>query len=138
MSKSNNNSMERAVMPTDIALIGMSARFPGAATPDEFWCNLRDGKESIVELSDAILKEAGVSESERADPHYVKRAPLLKGVEWFDAGFFGLSPNEAAVMDPQHRLFLECGWHALESAGYDPDAFDVKQVNRQFQQCWTG
>ena len=124
MSKKNNSLTQRTVSPTDVALIGISSRLPGAATPDDFWKNLHDGKESIVELSDAVLQEAGVSEAERSDPHYVKRAPQLKGVEWFDAGFFGLSPNEAAIMDPQHRLFLECGWHALESAGYDPDTFD--------------
>ncbi len=110
--------------PTDIAIVGHSARLPGASTADEFWDNLRNGRESIVDLSDEDLLAAGVPPERLENPNYVKRAPLLRGVEWFDAAFFGLNPNEAAVMDPQHRLFLECGWHALEDAGYDPSRFD--------------
>lgn len=108
---------------TDIAIVGLSLKFPGASSAAEFWDNLREGRESIVDLTDEELLAAGVLPSLLVDPQYVKRAPLLKGVGWFDAAFFGLNPNEASVMDPQHRLFLECGWHALEDAGYDPATF---------------
>ena len=112
------------ISPTDIAIVGMSLRVPGADTPAQFWENLKDGKESIVDIDDETLLRHGATEQDLADPLYVKRAPLLRQIEWFDAAFFGLNPNEASVMDPQHRLFLECGWHALEDAGYNPATFD--------------
>ena len=63
---------------------------------------------------------AGVDPSLVANPNYVKAAPILRDVEMFDASFFGYSPKDAALMDPQHRLFLEVCWEAFESAGYDP------------------
>lgn len=122
---SNNKKIDLTeYSETDIAVVGISLRLPGASSQDEYWRNLREGRESIDDLSDDDLLASGVAASTLADPNYVKRAPLLKRVEWFDAAFFGLNPNEASVMDPQHRLFLECGWHALEDAGYDPADFD--------------
>ncbi len=75
---------------------------------------------SITTLSDAELIEAGVSPADLKLPGYVKRAPLLEDVEYFDASFFGYTPTEALKMDPQQRVFLECAWEALEHAGYDP------------------
>ena len=86
--------------------------------------NLRRGKESIVTLSDQELRDAGVSEKTLADPAYVRRAPLLDGIDEFDADFFGFPPLAARVLDPQHRLFLQCAWHALEDADCDPARFD--------------
>src|SRR5215831_11323417 len=103
----------------DIAIIGMSCRFPGAATVEDYWKNLCDGVESVTFFSDQELLAAGVAPSLIADPNYVKAAPLLRGVEMFDAAFFGYLPKDAALMDPQQRLFLEVCWEAVENAGYD-------------------
>ena len=103
-----------------IAVIGMAGRFPGAANVDAFWDNLRNGVESIRVFSHDELEAAGVPESLIADPRYVRARGVLDGVELFDAGFFGYTPREAEVMDPQHRVFLECAWEALERSGYDP------------------
>ena len=107
-----------------IAVVGMAGKFPGANDVSAFWSNLRRGKESIVTLSEQELRDAGVSEKTLADPAYVRRAPLLDGIDEFDADFFGLPPVAAQVLDPQHRLFLQCAWHALEDAGCDPARFD--------------
>ncbi len=107
-----------------IAVIGMACRFPGASTPDAFWRNLREGRESIRRFSDAELREAGVPAAERDDPAYVPANGVLDDVELFDAAFFGFSPLEASITDPQHRLFLEVAWQALEDAGYHPGEFD--------------
>ncbi|OSC40413.1 type I polyketide synthase [Mycobacterium decipiens] len=107
-----------------IAVVGMAGKFPGANDVSAFWSNLRRGKESIVTLSEEELRDAGVSEKTLADPAYVRRAPLLDGIDEFDADFFGFPPLAAQVLDPQHRLFLQCAWHALEDAGCDPARFD--------------
>lgn len=110
----------------DIAIIGMSCRFPGAASAEEYWKNLCDGVESITFFSDQKLLGAGVDPSLIANPTYVKAAPMLRDVEMFDAAFFGYSPKDAALMDPQQRLFLEVCWEAFEDAGYDPAAYPGK------------
>jgi phthiocerol/phenolphthiocerol synthesis type-I polyketide synthase E len=107
-----------------IAVVGMAGKFPGANDVSAFWSNLRRGEESIVTLSGQELRDAGVSEKTLADPAYVRRAPLLDGIDEFDADFFGFPPQAARVLDPQHRLFLQCAWHALEDAGCDPARFD--------------
>jgi acyl transferase domain-containing protein len=104
----------------DIAIIGMAGRFPGAASLEDFWRNIRDGVESISFLTNEELLAAGVTPDRFNHPHYVKATSRLDKIEWFDAAFFGIPPREAEVMDPQHRLFLECAWEALESAGYVP------------------
>lgn len=106
------------IRDSDIAIIGMACRFPGAPDIDAFWRNLRDGVESIRRFSDDELRAAGIEADVLADPHYVRAGAVLDGVELFDPAFFGMSPREAEVMDPQHRLFLECSWQALEFAGY--------------------
>ena len=105
---------------SDVAIIGLSCRFPGATTPEEYWKNLCRGIESITFFSDQELVASGVDPSLVANPNYVKAAPILRDVEMFDASFFGYSPKDAALMDPQHRLFLEVCWEAFENAGYDP------------------
>ena len=84
--------------PDDIAIIGMSGRFPGARNIAEFWENLRDGKESVSFFSDEELK--GIDPSLLNDPSYVKAGGVLEGVDLFDAAFFGINPREAEVMDP--------------------------------------
>ncbi|HEY2738593.1 MAG TPA: beta-ketoacyl synthase N-terminal-like domain-containing protein, partial [Thermoanaerobaculia bacterium] len=83
------------------------------------WENLCAGVESIVRFSDEELQAAGVDPALRRDPRYVPAGGALDGVELFDADFFGYTPREAEILDPQHRLFLECAWEALEDAGYD-------------------
>jgi acyl transferase domain-containing protein/acetyltransferase-like isoleucine patch superfamily enzyme/acyl carrier protein len=102
----------------------MACRFPGARNIDQYWRNLRDGVESVTWLSDREIKSEGVSSDLLKNPHYIKAARLLEDLEMFDARFFGLSPKEGAIMDPQHRHFLECSWEALEHAGHSPDRFD--------------
>src|SRR5215216_5677674 len=104
---------------SEIAVIGMSCRFPGAKSPKEFWKNLRDGIESISFLRDEEVEPSNIDPANLNDPNYVKAASILDEIEYFDASFFGFSPREAEVMDPQHRLFLECAWEALEDSGYD-------------------
>ena len=104
----------------DVAIIGMSCRFPGANNVEEFWNNLCNGVESISFFEDAEILASGVQEELLKDPNYVKASPILKDVEGFDADFWGYSPKEAQLLDPQQRLFLECAWESLEDAGYDP------------------
>ncbi|MEW5928794.1 MAG: SDR family NAD(P)-dependent oxidoreductase [Gemmatimonadota bacterium] len=106
-----------------IAIVGMSGRFPGAGDVDEFWRNLRDGVESITHFSEEELERASIDPAELADPAYVRARAVLDGIEDFDAAFFDFTPREATLTDPQHRLFLECAYEALESAGYDPRAY---------------
>ena len=108
---------------TEIAVIGFFGRFPGAKNTHEFWGNLRDGVESISFLTDEELDALGVASSVREEPNYVRASAMLDDVEMFDASFFGYSPKEAEIIDPQHRIFLECAWAALENAGYNPETY---------------
>ncbi|PYP88087.1 MAG: hypothetical protein DMF61_08285 [Blastocatellia bacterium AA13] len=107
----------------DVAIIGMAGRFPGARNVDEFWKKLCDGEECITFFSDEELAELGIDDEVLKDSSYVKASGLLEGAGRFDAGFFGFLPREAELMDPQHRVFLECAWHAFEDAGYDPGRY---------------
>jgi phthiocerol/phenolphthiocerol synthesis type-I polyketide synthase E len=116
MTSSTANSLP----PNAVAVIGMAGRFPGANSVAEFWRNLAADRESIVSLSEEDLLAAGVTEKALANHSYVRRAALLDGIDEFDATFFGFTPQVARMMDPQHRLFLQSAWHALEDAGYDP------------------
>jgi len=108
---------------TEIAIIGMACRVPGARSTDEFWTNLTQGKETIVRLTDEELLAAGVPAEVVSDPRYVKARGVLQQAEWFDASFFGFTPKKAELTDPQNRVFLECAWEVLESAGYDPQRY---------------
>jgi acyl transferase domain-containing protein len=108
----------------DIAVIGMSVRFPKAKNLDEYWQILREGKEAITFFSDEELEASGISPDTFNDSHYVKAGAILEDIECFDAPFFGCNPREAELLDPQHRLLLEEAWAALEDAGYvseEPD-----------------
>ncbi|WP_395665188.1 amino acid adenylation domain-containing protein [Methylocella sp.] len=105
-----------------VAIIGVAARYPGAADVGEFWRNLRAGVESISRFSPGDLEDA-FDAATRADPAYVPARSILEGVENFDAGFFAMHAREAELTDPQHRVLLECAWNALEDAGYDPAAY---------------
>jgi acyl transferase domain-containing protein len=108
------------------AIVGMSGRFPGAPNIDKFWENISNGVESIKPLSDDELREAGVDQKLIDNPDYVKVFSGLKGIDLFDAGFFNFTPREAEVTDPQLRLLLECGYEALEQAGYPSSKTDEK------------
>lgn len=105
----------------DLAIVGMAVRLPGAANTGEFWTNLRDGVESRHEVVAEDLIAAGLDPSLLDDPTYVPACMPLEDVDKFDASFFGINPREAQMMDPQHRIFLECCWTAMEDAGYAPD-----------------
>ena len=103
----------------EIAVVGLAGRFPGARTVDQLWDNLRNGRESIHFFTDEELLASGVDPELVANPDYVKAKGILGEIDQFDAGLFGLSPREVELMDPQHRIFLECCWEALERAGYN-------------------
>ncbi|MFD2169214.1 amino acid adenylation domain-containing protein [Tumebacillus lipolyticus] len=109
---------------TDIAVIGMAGRFPGAQDVDQFWQNLREGVESITHFTEEELLAEGHDLQMLQAPNYVKAAGVLEDIEWFDADFFGINPREAEIMDPQHRIFLETAWQALERAGYDSESYE--------------
>ncbi|MBD2207318.1 acyltransferase domain-containing protein [Calothrix sp. FACHB-1219] len=117
------NHQEAFNEPESIAVIGMDGRFPGAKNLNSFWQNLRDGVESISSFTDAELLASGVDAQLLQDPNYVKAKGVLTDIELFDAAFFGFNPKEAAITDPQHRLFLECAWTALENAGYNSEIY---------------
>ncbi|HET9711144.1 MAG TPA: type I polyketide synthase, partial [Pyrinomonadaceae bacterium] len=102
----------------EIAVIGMAGRFPGAKNLEQFWQNLCDGVESINFFTDEELLARGGDARLLDDPNYVKAEAVLDDIEMFDASFFGYTPREASLIDPQHRLFLEHAWEALENAGY--------------------
>ena len=117
--KNRKQKQRRTFSGSDIAIIGMSGRFPGASNINEFWDNLRDGVESIsvftpeeLEVNDTTLL---------SNPNYVKAGAILPDIDMFDAPFFGYSAREAEIMDPQQRIFLECAWEAIETAGYNPE-----------------
>jgi amino acid adenylation domain-containing protein len=105
-----------------IAIVGMAGRFPGAKNIDEFWRNLCAGVESVSHFEESELEDSFSAEIRGAD-NFVKARPILDGVDQFDAPFFAMHAREAELTDPQHRLFLECSWEALEDAGYDPAAY---------------
>ncbi|MGD2090955.1 MAG: SDR family NAD(P)-dependent oxidoreductase [Candidatus Aminicenantes bacterium] len=123
----DNQSLEKQVNRTglEIAVIGMAGRFPGAKDIDEFWENLKDGVESISFLTDEELKEKKISARWLKNPGYVtSKGGVIEGKEFFDSSFFDYTPLEAALMDPQFRVFHECVWHALEHTGYDPYSYE--------------
>ena len=104
-----------------IAIVGAVGRFPGARDITQFWQNLAAGVESVSALTDAHLAEAGFDPARlRSDSRYVPVRGVVEQAEWFDASFFGFTPRDAQLTDPQHRLFLEAAWEALETANCDP------------------
>jgi amino acid adenylation domain-containing protein len=107
----------------DIAIVGMGGRFPGAKGVEELWRNVAGGREGITFFTAEELLAAGVDPAMVANPNYVRAKGILGDVDLFDAAFFGLNPREVELMDPQHRIFLEIAWEALEHAGWDSDRF---------------
>jgi len=109
----------------EIAVIGMTGRFPGAKNVSEFWENLKNGVESISFLSDEEIAGSEEALRMKANPNYVNsKGGVLEDIEYFDAYFFGYTPLEAEIMDPQIRIFLECTWEVLENSGYTPGYYD--------------
>ena len=103
-----------------VAVIGMACRYPGAPDVESFWRLLVEGREGIARLDAAALAAEGLDPALLDQPGHVPARGVVDGADLFDAAFFGFSPRDAVVMDPQHRVLLECAWHALEDAGYDP------------------
>ncbi|EAU62811.1 oxidoreductase, short chain dehydrogenase/reductase family [Stigmatella aurantiaca DW4/3-1] len=104
-----------------VAIVGMAGRFPGAADVESFWQHLIQGAEGIRAFTDEELLARGVPPALLSREHFIKAGAVLEQVDTFDASLFGYSPREAALMDPQHRIFLECAWEALERSGQWPD-----------------
>ncbi len=107
-----------------VAIVGMAGRFPGAPDVGRFWENLCAGVDGITRFTDDELARAGVPEALRGDPRYVGARGVIEGAELFDAAFFSVGAREAELTDPQHRVFLECAWEALEAAGLDPQRYE--------------
>jgi acyl transferase domain-containing protein/NADP-dependent 3-hydroxy acid dehydrogenase YdfG len=102
-----------------IAVVGLAGRFPDAEDVEQFWRNLLQGRECLTDLSDEQLLARGEEPELLRHPRYVRRRPLLPGMEDFDAQFFGMTVREAEIRDPQHRIFLETCQTLLHGAGYD-------------------
>ncbi|CAI8732704.1 MULTISPECIES: non-ribosomal peptide synthetase [Bacillus] len=119
-----NAPRKRLDEDTSIAIIGMSLRFPGANNPYEFWENLRNGKESISQISDEDLDPASFHKDPKLFNSIVRAGGFIDNALSFDPEFFRISEQEAKYMDPQHRIFLECAWEAAENAGYNLDTLD--------------
>jgi amino acid adenylation domain-containing protein len=116
-TSAQKNSAIRNLTGTDIAIIGMAGRYPKAKSVKEFWQNLVDGVEAISFFTDEELEYVPKGNLD-SEIKFVRARGILENADQFDAEFFGFNPREAAIMDPQHRLFLECAWEALEDAGY--------------------
>jgi acyl transferase domain-containing protein len=106
-----------------VAVIGMTGRFPGARNITEFWHNLKEGVEGIHVFTNEELDKARVDPALRANPNFVPAGGVLEGIDLFDAGLFGFSARDAEILDPQHRIFLECAWESLDHAGYNPETY---------------
>ncbi len=118
--------MGRPLSGTEIAVVGMAGRFPGARDVQELWRNLRGGVEAVRFPEAAEFAARGLDPARLADPGWVKAVSQMEGYDCFDELFFGVNPREAELMDPQHRVLLECAWEALESAGYDPQGIAAR------------
>lgn len=122
-SNNTTNKDNGYVAPEGIAIVGMAGRFPGADNIEQFWQNICNGVESISRFAPDELETSQLEVIDQNAHNFVNAKGVLKNTTEFDATFFGLSPKEAEIMDPQHRIFLESAWHALEDAGYEPDHY---------------
>ncbi|GGR27194.1 SDR family NAD(P)-dependent oxidoreductase [Streptomyces netropsis] len=113
-----------------IAIVGISGRYPMARSVDEFWANLRDGRDCITEVPADRWDHDAIHTDAKGVPgrSYGRWGGFVDGIDEFDAAFFHISPNEAAVLDPQERLFLQEAWHAFEEAGHAPSAWRGRAV----------
>lgn len=117
---------EAQALPEEVAVavIGMAGQFPGAENVAQFWENLSQGVESIARLSDEQLRSYGISDELLNNKSYVKAGAYLKNSDMFDPEFFDMTPKEAEITDPQHRVLLECAHDALSDAGYVGEQYD--------------
>jgi len=114
----------RFKVPSPIAVVGVGCRFPGARSAGEFWQNLLQARETVETLDESTLRANELDyEALKNDADFVPRAGVLQGVEDWDHAFFGATPRQASLMDPQHRLWLECTWDAMEDGCLDPSRF---------------
>ncbi|MFG2584840.1 beta-ketoacyl synthase N-terminal-like domain-containing protein [Streptomyces malaysiensis] len=113
-----NETIEREYDQSDVAIIGIACRYPGARGKEQFWDNLVNGRESITFLD---KHEIEVDQALVNNPAYVRACATLDGYDEFDPSVFGISDRMATMMTPEHRIFLESVWEVLEDAGYDPD-----------------
>ncbi len=120
LKKGNHSGIRKE--DVDVAVIGMSGRFPGADDIASFWENLKNGKEGISFFEDEEL-DASVAASLKNNPDYVKARGIINNPEYFDPSFFGINAKQAELMDPQQRIFLEVSWEALESSGHIPGKY---------------
>ncbi|MFM9586261.1 SDR family NAD(P)-dependent oxidoreductase [Streptomyces caniscabiei] len=111
-------------LPDAIAVTGLACRFPGAPDAEAFWAQLVAGRDGITFRTDEELDALGVPAGRLADPRFVPAGGVLSGIQEFDAEYFGITPRDAALMDPQHRLFLQCAVSALEDAGQPAQGTD--------------
>ena len=109
-----------------IAIIGVACRMPGAQDAAQFWSNLCEGVQSFSTFTEEELLASGVEPDQIRSPHYVRSRGIIGNADHFDASFFGFTPRDAELLDPQQRVFLECAWHALEDAGYDSAQTDAR------------
>ncbi len=119
----HKETQKKNITETDIAIIGMAGKYPGANSINEFWQNLVDGVESITFFSEEELEYIPKGNL-NSEIKFIRARGYLKDADKFDAEFFGFNPREASVMDPQHRVFLECAWAALEDAGYCAEKYN--------------
>lgn len=108
-----------------IAIVGMAGRFPESPNVEALWDNLLAGRECITRFAPETLEPAGREDLHaRSSPKYVPARGVIAGADEFDEEFFGFTPKESEILDPQQRLFLQSAWEAIEHAGYDPQRFD--------------
>jgi len=132
-------SQEPHAGAADIAIIGMSGRFPGADSTTAFWDNLKAGRNSVTEIPLSRWGSHDYFDPDRsaANKSYSKWAGLVDDIKGFDADFFNISPREALLMDPQQRLFFQEAWGAIEDAGYAPGSWSNSKCG-VFVGCVTG
>ncbi len=120
-----------AIENADIAIIGVSGRYPEADTLEKLWNNLKEGRDCIRDIPTSRWPMEGFFEADRSKAamnglSYTKWGGFLEDVDCFDPLFFNISPRDAMFMDPQERLFLQTAWHCLEDAGYTRDALKME------------
>ncbi|GAA4271398.1 SDR family NAD(P)-dependent oxidoreductase [Aquimarina gracilis] len=113
-------------MKRDIAIIGMSGKFPKSNNIEEFWRNLVEEKELIHFFSDEELIDRGVDKKEIDQENYIKAASFIENTNAFDYPFFNYTLDEARIMNPQTRMMHQLVWEALEKSGCDTETYTKK------------
>ena len=126
-SRSRRHADQPKASSGSIAVIGMAGRFPGASNLDQYWENLSKGVESINTFTESELEAAGVSALEYRQPNYIPRGTVLDGAYDFEPEVFGITRQDAEILSPQIRLFIQSAFESLENAGY-PGEVDGKRI----------